>query len=237
MPNYEVRAGENSGEVYIYDDIGESFFGGVSAKQIMDDLRALRSMVRIDVHLNSVGGNVFEGLAIHNALKNHRAKITVHVDGIAASIASVIAMAGDVITMPANAWMMIHDPWIMTGGTSADLRKVADDMDKVKDSLADTYHRRTGLDRLRVVDMMATETWMNGTEARDLGFADEVTETVAMAASANVNRYRFRHLPDAVAAPAPEALAVRQAVVSRGARIDSVRRLHALKKHAVISGG
>lgn len=100
--------GQGEADIYIYDEIG---FWGVTAKQFISDMNALGDITHINLHINSPGGDVFEGIAIFNALKNHGAAITVYVDGVAASMASLIAMAGDTVIMPENAFMMIHKPW------------------------------------------------------------------------------------------------------------------------------
>ena len=116
---YQINAKQDHAEILLYEEIGETFFGeGVSAKDFVLELQKL-SVKNIDLRINSLGGNVFDGFAIHNALKSHKAKITVFIDGIAASIASVIAMSGDVVKMPENAMMMVHDPLSCSLGTAA----------------------------------------------------------------------------------------------------------------------
>lgn len=181
------------GEVFIYDDIG-GFWSDITAKTFTDELKALGKITDLDVRINSGGGSVFDGVAIYNAIKRHPAKVTVHIDGLAASIASVVAMAGDTIRMADNAFLMIHDPWTMTTGTADDLRDMANTLDKVAGSLTDVYVDKTGLDKDQVIAMMADETWMTSTEARDLGFVDEVTEEMAIAAHCDLSR--FRNAPD-----------------------------------------
>ncbi len=100
--------GQGEADIYIYDEIG---FWGVTAKQFVSDMNALGDITHINLHINSPGGDVFEGIAIFSALKNHGAAITVYVDGVAASMASLIVMAGDTVIMPENAFMMIDKPW------------------------------------------------------------------------------------------------------------------------------
>lgn len=197
---YACKAKAARGEIYLYSDIGKSFWSeGVSAKQFADDVKALGSVTAIDVYINSYGGSVFDGLAMHTTLKRHSARIDVHVDGIAASIASVIAMAGDTITMAANGWMMIHDAWGGVIGTAADMRKTADELDQITGSLLDTYTNRTGADREMIRDLMAAETWLSADQAKNLGFVDVIGVEKQLAAYAG-ERYRFRHPPDAVVA-------------------------------------
>jgi ATP-dependent Clp protease, protease subunit len=203
MPNYRMRlSGSKNGEIYLYDEIGQGFFGGgISAKQFADDLNALGKIDTLNVRMNSPGGDVFDGLAIYNTLKRHPANVIVDVDGMALSIASVIAMAGDTINMAGNAMMMIHDPWTIAGGTAEDFRKQADLMDQVKGNLVSTYANRTGMNDGEIADLMSTETWMTAADAVKSGFADAVTEDLDLAARFDLTRYR--NAPKALkAAPA-----------------------------------
>jgi len=173
-------------EIIIYEDIGEGFFGGgVTAKSISDGLKEHKGAKNIDVRINSYGGSVFEGLAIYNQLKQHKASINVYIDGIAASIASVIAMAGDKITMAENGWFMIHDPWGFAVGTAEELRAEAAVLDNIKGSIVDTYAKRTDSLPEFISGLMADETWMNAEQAIDNGFADETEDSKLLAASAN----------------------------------------------------
>ncbi len=128
--------GETEAEIYIYDEIG---FQGVPAKQFISDLQALGEIKHITLHINSPGGSFFEGIAIFNALKYHPAAITVHVDGVAASMASVIAMVGNPVIMPANSFMMIHKPWTVAGGDADDMRDFAELLDKTEAVLIPAY--------------------------------------------------------------------------------------------------
>ena len=137
-----MQAGHQSdADIYIYDEIG---FWGVTAKQFISDLNALGDITHINLHINSPGGDVFEGIAIFNALKTHGASITVYVDGVAASMASVIAMVGNPVIMPENTFMMIHKPFGFTGGDAEDMRTYADLLDKVEAVLLPAYAQKTG---------------------------------------------------------------------------------------------
>lgn len=178
------------GEVWLYDAIGSGWFGGISAKDFQKELAGLGAVNQLDVHINSPGGAVFDGLTMYNALRAHRAEVTVHVDGLAASIASVIAMAGATVHIADNAMMMIHDPYTFTEGTADDHRKTADLLDSLKTNLVDIYARRTGQTDAVVREWMAAETWFTAAEARDQRLADEVTEALDMAASHDVSRFR-----------------------------------------------
>ena len=159
-------------QISIYDVVGSY---GVQAKDLVAQIKASKAK-EMDVHINSPGGGVFDGHAIYNALKNHPAVVTTHVDGLAASIASVIAMAGDMVHMPANALMMIHNPSNYVGGEADDLRKGADLLDKVKGTIIAAYQQKTGLDEDTLGQMMDDETWMTAGEAFELGFADSIDE-------------------------------------------------------------
>ena len=138
---YEFKALENGAtEIYVYDEIG---FWGITAKDFARDLKELDPKGEINLRINSPGGSVTDGIAIYNLLKNHKAKVNTFVDGLAASMASVIAMAGDTITMPENALMMIHNPWGGAMGDADELRKTADVLDKMKTALVNvkqTYY-------------------------------------------------------------------------------------------------
>lgn len=173
------------GELLLYGVISDYSWWDdeVTPKQFKADLDALGDVDEIKVFINSDGGDVFAGQAIYSMLKRHKAKITVYVDGLAASIASVIAMAGDTVYMPKNAMMMIHNPWTLAVGTADDFRKLADDMDKIRESLIVAYQDKSGLDREKIIEIMNAETWMTAEEAVELGFADEIEEAKKLVAS------------------------------------------------------
>lgn len=210
-PRYAVRAAQGEATIEIYDEIG---YWGITARQFMSDLRALGSVERLTVAINSPGGDVFDGIAIHNALRNHSAEITVRVDGIAASIASVIAMAGDRIVMPSNAMMMIHDPWAIAMGNSKDFLATAEALDKMAEAMVASYAGKTGMDPDEIRNKMRAETWMTAAEAAALGFADEVGAELEAAARFDLSR--FSNAPSALlppaAQPAPEADATARAL-------------------------
>lgn len=190
-----LNKSKDRAEIHLYEDIGEGWFGGVSAKVFTDDIKKLGAVKAIDLRINSPGGSVFEGVTMYNVLKSHQARVTVHVDGLAASIASIVAMAGDEILMADNALMMIHDPWGMTVGTADDMRAEAGVLDTVKATLIDTYAKRTNQQKDKIAAMMADETWMTAAEAVDLGFADAVSGEALMAACVDISRYKYKHLP------------------------------------------
>lgn len=194
---FRMQAGHQSdADIYIYDEIG---FWGVTAKQFISDLNALGDITHINLHINSPGGDVFEGIAIFNALKTHGASITVYVDGVAASMASVIAMVGNPVIMPENTFMMIHKPFGFTGGDAEDMRTYADLLDKVEAVLLPAYAQKTGKTTDEIAAMLADETWMSGAECLAHGFADQVTPAVkAMACIQSKRTEEFKKMPESI---------------------------------------
>ena len=201
---YAIRARGTGAEVAIYDEIGAY---GVSAKGFLAELGALPEGTPVDLRLNSPGGSVFDAVAIHNALKRHEGTVTVWIDGIAASAASYVAMAGDEIVMPENAFLMIHDPAGLVMGTAEDMRAMAEALDKVKGSLVSGYAAKSGRTPEEVSALMAAETWFDASDAVAQGFADRLIEPVRIAASFDIGRFRNAppELIEAVAAPDDEA--------------------------------
>ena len=162
--------GKNEAEIRIDGEIG---FWGITARQFIRELKEIDAST-IHVRINSPGGDVWQGTAMYNALKNHKAQIIVHIDAIALSMGSVIAMAGDHIYMAANSFMMIHDPWMLSMGTGEDLRKAADVLDKHRDVLAKTYADRAGGDVKEFLKLMKAETWFTAEEAKEAGLVDAI---------------------------------------------------------------
>jgi ATP-dependent Clp protease, protease subunit len=160
-------------EVFVYGDIG-GWWDGVSAEEFAKEIAGL-DVKTLNVRLNSPGGLVFDGVAIYNALARHSAQVVVHVEGIAASIASVIAMAGDEIRIAEGSRFMIHDPWTIVLGSADDLRAEADVLEGLKSDLIDIYAARTEQSREDLSDWMTVETWLSAREAVDKGFADSMT--------------------------------------------------------------
>jgi ATP-dependent Clp endopeptidase proteolytic subunit ClpP len=169
---------KNRAEIEMYGDISRY---DISAKSVKDLLKNEidEKTTEIDLRLFSGGGDVFEGIAIYNILKRVDAKITVHVDGLAASIASVIMMAGDEIIMGEGSQVMIHKPWTIAMGSSADLQETIDRLDRVENEIIKIYENKTGLSRSEIENMVAAETWFNDDEAIEFGFADSKIENAA----------------------------------------------------------
>lgn len=195
---FTIKAAKNdTAEISIYDEIG---FWGVTAQQFAKDLKALgNNLKQINLHIHSPGGDVFDGIAIYNLLKNHPANKTVYIDGLAASMASVIAMAGNEIIMPENAMMMIHKPWGIQGGDADDMRKYADLLDKVESTLITAYTAKTGKSETDLAEMLKEETWLTGKECIEQGFADKLADPlVAMACIQSKKLEDYTNMPETI---------------------------------------
>ncbi len=173
-------------ELLIYDVIGD--WAGLSARQLVNTLKDIEAD-EITVRINSPGGSVFDGIAIYNALRYHSAHIHVRIEGLAASIASVIAMAGDTIHMAENALLMIHNPFGWVGGDAEELRKMADMLDKTTEVIAQTYCSRCELESDAVKQLMDDETWFTAAEAQQKGLIDNIDSPVKMAASFDLSGF------------------------------------------------
>ena len=176
-------------EILIYGEIGLDWWGeGTGAEALVKGLAEL-DVATLDVRINSVGGQVFEGLAIYNALDRHPAEVTTHIDGMAASIASIVALAGDTVKIAENAFVMIHNAHGFQGGNANDMRKMADILDKLDGSLVETYVAKIGKSSKVVAAMMDDETWWNAAEALEIGFVDEVVEAMDVAAKFDLSKF------------------------------------------------
>lgn len=194
---FRMQAKEDqTADIYIYDEIGG---WGISARRFTEDLISLGNLSHINLHIHSPGGEVFDGIAIYNQLKNHSATITVYIDGLAASMASVIAMVGDTVIMPKNAMMMIHKPWGVSWGDANDMREYADLLDKLENVLIPAYVAKTGKTTEEITAMLEQETWLDGDECVEHGFADKVIEPVKAMASLTSKRIEeFSSMPSAI---------------------------------------
>jgi len=211
---YSIRARGNrprAAEVFIYGDIGESWWGeSVTAKDFVLEIAAL-DVDELTVRINSFGGSVPDGIAIHNAIKRHQAKVTVSIDGVAASIASLIAMAGDTVEMAENALLMIHAPWGAAVGNSAELRDFADMLDTWAEALATSYAAKTGrpVEEMQALLTDGEDHWFTAAAALAEKFVDATITALPVAASLDraALARRFRSLPGNQAGNASAAAA------------------------------
>jgi len=188
----------DSAEISIFDEIGG---WGISVQQFKDAFDLVRDKKDITVYINSPGGSVTEGMALYNILASARAKVTIEVIGLAASIASIIALAGKELIMDEGTYLMIHNPWTITWGEADELRKTADVLDKMRGELINIYSSRSGIDAEEIGQMMDDETWLTADEAMEKGFASRVQRTTKAAALStfDVTKIGFQHTPKALA--------------------------------------
>lgn len=190
---------DKTGELTLYGEISDTSWRGdeVTPKQFKEDLDALGDIDTLNIYINSPGGDVFAGQAIYSMINRHKAYKNVYIDGLAASIASLVAMAGDKIIMPANAMMMIHSPWTIAAGNAQDFRKLADDMDKIRDSMIAAYESRSALTTEEITEIMDAETWLSAEDCLEYGLADEVEEAKQVAACVDEKHFdRYQNVPD-----------------------------------------
>ena len=187
------QADAKEAEILLYEEIG---YWGIDAKMFADALKEIGDVRSIVLGINSPGGDAFDGIAMFNQLVKHPADVTVRVDGIASSTASLVAMAGDRIEMAGNSTLMIHAPWTVALGNANDLRKTADALEGLTENYISTYATRRGIPADQVESVVWEETWLSATEAVDAGFADAVIETPAIAAT--IAHGRYRHTPAAL---------------------------------------
>lgn len=195
-----AKRSDAKAEIYLYGVIGGDWFGdGVTAKQFADDLKALGNVSQIDLRINSEGGNVFDGKTMYSLLVDHKANVTVHIDGLAASAASFIAMAGNEIRIAEGAFVMVHNAWGVCVGSDDDMRRYADLLGTVSGTIADVYVSRTKNTMDKVKKWMRDETWFTAKEAVAAGFADKMVDNLKVAASIKLtDPDRYKHLPAAL---------------------------------------
>lgn len=183
--NIQNKAGSAT-DVYIFDEIG---MWGITAQNFISDIKDLKD-TPINLRINSLGGDVFDGLAIYNIIKKRTAKTTVYIEGIAASIATIIALGADEVVMSENSLFMIHNASGGAMGESKDLQKTAQVLDKITRQLAEVYESKTGLSQETIQDMMDEETWLNAQEAFELGFIDTISDAIKIAAKYDVSKFK-----------------------------------------------
>lgn len=219
---YAISKTAEAVEVSIYDEIGGF---GVSAKDFIQEIQAYKGD-RLHVRINSPGGSVIDGTAILNALTRHQGGVTVHIDALAASMASVIAMSGAPVLMAENALLMIHNPWTIAAGDADEMRKTAGLLDRLKDNIVGAYEKKTAMARERISELMDSETWLTALEAVALGFVDAIEpeiEAFALAdGKARFDRFRGSMSNTTEADPVVEPAIVEPAVVEPIAEPEAV---------------
>lgn len=195
---------EDFAELYIYGDIVSSEWmkwddTDITPQDIVDFLKEIDGKNKLNIYINSGGGSVFAGLAIYNQLKRHNAEKTVYVDGLAGSIASVIALVGDRVVIPSNAFLMIHKPWMGLWGAynANDFRKMADDLDRIEEGIMNVYKEniKEGVDIETIRQMVQDETWLTGEEAAKY-FKVEVSEAIEAVACVSDYFDRYKNVPE-----------------------------------------
>lgn len=180
------EGGTSTADLLVYGEIGDPSWWNedlIGPKDFAAQLADLGDVSEIRVRINSPGGDVFAAQAIVNLLRTHKAKVVTQIDGLAASAASVIAMAGDEVIMPGNAMMMIHNPWTYAMGDARDLRKTADTLDQVRETIISAYQAKSGMERNAIINLLNAETWMTADQAKSYGLVDTVTDSVKVSAS------------------------------------------------------
>lgn len=188
-PWFKAQQTSGAGRITLMSDIGEF---GITAADFRVALASLGSVKRLDIDINSNGGDVTEGFAVYNMLARHPARKIVTVLGLAASMASVIAMVGDEVIMPSNAMLMIHNPFGGAIGNASTIKSFGEALDVMQSNIRDVYARRTGLPSAQIAQMMDAETWLSAARSVELGFADRTIDPIRAAA---VSTARFRHPP------------------------------------------
>ena len=183
--NIQNKAGETA-DVYIFDEIGTY---GITAQEFITDIKDLKD-TPINLRINSLGGDVFDGMAMYNVIKRREAKTTVYIEGIAASIATIISLGADEVVMAENSLFMIHNAWGGTMGEAKDMRKTAETLEKITGELTDIYRKKTGLSYDALAEMMDEETWLNANEAFELGFIDTISDSIKVAAKYDVSKFK-----------------------------------------------
>lgn len=209
----EAKAESDAAEILIYDIVGWPF---IEADTFVRDLSTI-SAKTITVRINSPGGDVFDGTAIFNALKNHPARIVTRIEGLAASIASIIALAGDEVQAHANTMFMIHNSWAVGIGDQHALRETADILAKIDSNILDVYYAKTGHGKKELKQMMNDETWFTAKEAEERGFVDTIIETQA-SAQARFDLSMFANVPEDMTARASGGRDLTQREIERALR-------------------
>lgn len=184
--NISGKASDSIVDIYIFDEIGAY---GLNAQSFIDEIKPFKNSA-LNIHINCVGGDVFDGMAIYNVIKKRTAETTVYIEGIAASMGSVIALAADNVVMAENSLFMIHNAWGGAMGEAKEMKKTAKLLDKISGEIADIYVKKTNLPYNKVQEMMDEETWLNADEAYELGFIDSISDAIKVAAKYDVSKFK-----------------------------------------------
>lgn len=180
------KATDAVAEVYIFDEIGAY---GITAQDFISEMKEYKD-TPVNLRINCIGGDVFDGMAMYNIIKKREAKTTAYIEGIAASMGSVIALAADEVIMAENSLFMIHNAWGGAMGEAEDMRKTASILEKISGEIANIYERKTRLSLNRIIEMMDKETWLNAAEAYELGFIDLISDSIKVAAKYDVSKFK-----------------------------------------------
>ena len=239
---YVIKANADPavGELYLYGDIVPGEWAkwddeDRTAANIRDELAALGDITTLNIYINSGGGDVFQGQAIYSILKRHSAEKNVFIDGLAASAASFIAMAGDTVIMPRNAMIMVHNPWTIALGFAEDLRTVADMLDKVREAMKAAYLAKIKITDAELTQLLDAESWLTADEAYTYGFADEIADEVQIAASVSPEILsRYQHVPESLkAALKMGAKTDEKAVEARNEEVASLKKQQEEVRHSL----
>lgn len=237
-----IAKANKEADILIYEDVGAGWFGGVTADQIAADIKSAGQVDTLNVRIASYGGDVNEGLAIYRMLARSDAKVVTHVDGIAASISSVIAMAGAERVISESGQIMIHDAWTICAGQASEMRKMADELEATSDDLAGIYATRSGRTTEEMRALMRETTWLHGQAAIDAKLADRLAPNVGFAAHAHsiwasTMHSRIAMRLHAEKAPVVRSEADRRLVDGINAAAARMQRTHALSSFKTRGAG
>ena len=198
---YEVKAAQSDeATVYLYDSIGS--WWGIEAAEFVKDLNAIDSAT-IHLRINSPGGDVFDARAIKTALQQHPAKVIAHIDGLAASAATYIALGADTVEIAKGGFFMIHNAWTLAIGNAADMREAANLLDKIDTAIVADYQSKTGADAEDIKTWMNEETWFTAEDAQNYGFVDSIYDPDGDAPANRFNLSAYANAPDDLLGTAP----------------------------------
>lgn len=219
---FDVVAKDNETTIYVYDAIGDYY--GVTAMEFVKQLAGVPKNHTLHLRVNSPGGDVFEARAMVTALRDFKGKTVAHIDGLAASAASYLALAADEVEIAEGAFLMIHRAWTMALGNADDLIETAALLEKIDASIVDDYVRRTGGDRGDIEAMMAAETWLTAEDAKDKGFVDSINKgsKVSDECAWKIAAQSAPPEPEPTPAPAPcpDAAIKAEAAAARKRRVE-----------------